>query len=267
MTTAMVQTPANASRPAEGRDADASIMERVIAAGDLSRLEPRERVSYYMATCRSVGLNPLTRPFDYLQLNGKLTLYSNKNCTDQLRQVHGISVRSLERVTHEGVHIVTAHVVAKDGREDEDIGAVSLKGLQGEALANALMKATTKAKRRATLSICGLSFLDETEIETIPDAKRVTVDDQGVIVDSAPVAAARAPAQAPKAEEAPSVDLDALYNDFATQIGAIVKACGTKADLKKIGLAIAKSALDKPRRMQLSDVYDTALHALGEGQA
>jgi hypothetical protein len=30
------------------------------------------------------------------------------------------------------------------------------------------MKGETKAKRRATLSICGLGFLDETEIETIP---------------------------------------------------------------------------------------------------
>jgi hypothetical protein len=50
-------------------------------------------------------------------------------------------------------------------------GAVSLVGLRGEALANAIMKAETKAKRRATLSICGLGFLDETEIETIPDAR------------------------------------------------------------------------------------------------
>jgi hypothetical protein len=33
------------------------------------------------------------------------------------------------------------------------------------------MKATTKAKRRATLSICGLGWLDETEVETIPHAR------------------------------------------------------------------------------------------------
>ena len=34
------------------------------------------------------------------------------------------------------------------------------------------MKAETKAKRRATLSICGLSLLDETEIEDIPAAAK-----------------------------------------------------------------------------------------------
>ena len=38
------------------------------------------------------------------------------------------------------------------------------------------MKAVTKAKRRVTLSICGLGMLDETEVESIPGAKAVPVD-------------------------------------------------------------------------------------------
>jgi hypothetical protein len=37
-------------------------------------------------------------------------------------------------------------------------------------MANALMKAETKAKRRVTLSICGLGMLDESEVESIPGA-------------------------------------------------------------------------------------------------
>jgi hypothetical protein len=52
-----------------------------------------------------------------------------------------------------------------------------IKGLQGDALANALMKAETKSKRRVTLSICGLGMLDETEMETIPSAVQVQVVD------------------------------------------------------------------------------------------
>ena len=57
----------------------------------------------------------------------------------------------------------------KTGRIDAALGSVSIVGLRGEALSNAKMKAETKAKRRATLSICGLGFvLDETEIETVP---------------------------------------------------------------------------------------------------
>jgi len=52
---------------------------------------------------------------------------------------------------------------------------------------NALMKAVTKAKRRVTLSICGLGMLDETEVETIPSARPVVVvPETGEIVDAEP---------------------------------------------------------------------------------
>ena len=83
----------------EGRAVDASIIDRVVATGDLAKLTPQERVSYYVATCRSLGLNPLTRPFEFIQLNGKLVMYTTKNCTDQLRSLHGVSVQSLRRET------------------------------------------------------------------------------------------------------------------------------------------------------------------------
>ena len=49
---------------------------------------------------------------------------------------------------------------------------MAIAGLKGDALANGLMKAETKAKRRCTLSLCGLGMLDESEIETIPGAVR-----------------------------------------------------------------------------------------------
>ncbi len=34
-----------------------------------------------------------------------------------------------------------------------------------------MMRAITKAKRRATLSICGLGLLDESELDGIPEAR------------------------------------------------------------------------------------------------
>jgi hypothetical protein len=148
----------------------ANIMENVLMKGDLSKLTPQERTIFYMKTCESVGLNPLTRPFDYITLNGKLTLYAKRDATDQLRTVHGVSVEELAESEREGVYIVTAKVRNRDGRTDMSKGAVTIAGLKGEALANAMMKAETKAKRRATLSLCGLGLLDETEIETIPNA-------------------------------------------------------------------------------------------------
>jgi hypothetical protein len=151
-------------------------MEAVIARGDLAQLSPVERAKYYTRVCESLGINPLTKPFEYITLNGKLTLYARKDCTDQLRKIYSVSVVDMTDAMHEGITIVTAKVRDGTGRTDMSKGAVSLKGLQGEALANAIMKAETKAKRRATLSICGLGFFDESEIdEEMPtDIKRYT---------------------------------------------------------------------------------------------
>lgn len=152
--------------------AGGELIESVITRGDLATLTPQERTRYYVAVCKSVGLNPLTKPFAYITLNSKLTLYALRNCTDQLRTIHDVSVEELTETERDGVFIVTAKVKNASGRTDMAKGAVTINGLKGEALANAFMKAETKAKRRATLSLCGLGFLDETEIETIPAAAK-----------------------------------------------------------------------------------------------
>jgi hypothetical protein len=161
---------------------DDAIMERVIALGDLKLLKAEERNSYYLAVCRSLGLNPMTRPFEYITLNGKLVLYARKDCTEQLRRLHGISIVKLETTERDGVFEVLAYAKSKDGREDVDFGAVSIKGLQGDALVNAKLKSITKSKRRVTLSICGLGMVDETEIETIPTAQPVPAQIEAAVV-------------------------------------------------------------------------------------
>ncbi len=152
------------------------IMEAVIARGDLSKLDAAERAKYYTRVCESMGLNPLTKPFDYITLNGKLTLYALKTATDQLRKIYGVSVVDMTEKREGDLIVVTVKVQDATGRTDMSKGALTLKGLQGEALANGIMKAETKAKRRATLSICGLGFLDETEVETIPQARVLKKD-------------------------------------------------------------------------------------------
>ena len=166
------------------RTAMAKLVEKVVVGGDLKDLTSEERLTYYNEVCKSVGVNPLTRPFSYITLNNKLTLYANKDCTDQLRGLKGVSITKLERETVEGVYAVTAYARNKEGREDTSVGAVSIENLRGEAKANAMMKAETKAKRRVTLSICGLGMLDETEVEAIPDARTARIDlETGEIMD------------------------------------------------------------------------------------
>lgn len=154
----------------------AGILERVITAGDLSRLSPADRVRYYAEVCASVGLNPLTKPFEYLSLNGKLVLYATKGCTDQLRSVKGISIDRMEREEADDLCVWTAYGHDSSGRTDSEVGAVPIAGLKGEAKANAVMKASTKAKRRLTLSLAGLGWLDESEVSSIPSAQRTDVD-------------------------------------------------------------------------------------------
>lgn len=185
--------------------ATAAIMERVLHVGDLSKLTPQERADYYLSTCESLGLNPTTRPFEYIVLNGKMTLYPRRDCTDQLRKRDRVSISIVSRERMSDAYVVTARATTPDGRQDESIGAVPLTNLSGEALSNALMKAETKSKRRVTLSICGLGFVDESEVDSIPGAQRVQVNDQGEVIDIEPAVRPEtpqpmgvpAPAQAP----------------------------------------------------------------------
>lgn len=146
----------------------AALFEKVLIKGDLSDLTPSQRIDYILKVCDSLGLNPLTKPFDYIPLSGKLVLYAKRDCTDQLRSIHKISINITDRTIMNDICVVTARAKNPSGREDESTGAVNIKGLHGDALANALMKAETKSKRRVTLSICGLGMLDESEVETVP---------------------------------------------------------------------------------------------------
>lgn len=159
-----------------------SAIEQVLIGGDLSKLTPAQRVQYYKRTCESLGLNPLTRPFDYITLNNKLTLYAKKDATDQLRSIHQVSIDDVDLQDVGDTFIVKVKGHDKTGRADVEIGVVRKGDMQGN-LANAQMKAVTKAKRRLTLSLCGLGWLDETEVETIPDAKPVDVAETGEIVE------------------------------------------------------------------------------------
>lgn len=151
---------------------DPETMLMVVAGGDCARLPPEQKLAYYNARCEAAGLDPRAQPFAFMKLNGKEVLYALKTASDQLAAKHGIVLSIISQVTEDGIRVVTVRATAKDGRQTEEIGAVSVKGLQGDALCNALMKAVTKAKRRAVLSVAGLGMLDETEMETIPNAQQ-----------------------------------------------------------------------------------------------
>lgn len=144
------------------------IIANLVLNGDLSKMDQSQKVEYYNRFCVALGLNPLTQPFQIIKFQGKEVLYATKSCTEQLRQINNISVTGIDKVFQNDLFLVTAHVKDANGRTDASTGALSIKNMSGNDLANALMKAETKAKRRATLSICGLGVLDESELETMP---------------------------------------------------------------------------------------------------
>lgn len=152
--------------------------ETALVDGNLDKLTAGERLQLVQRLCATTGLALEGQPFQYLRLSGKLVLYARRDATDQLRRIHGVSVLITARETLGDVYIVTAKAVMPDGRTDESTGAVSIGGLKGDAAANSYMKAETKAKRRVTLSICGLGMLDESEVETIPGAERFVEPEQ-----------------------------------------------------------------------------------------
>jgi hypothetical protein len=143
-------------------------VEKVLATGNLDGLTEAERVDLYRTTCESLGLNPATRPLEYLRWQGRTVLYIRKEATDQLRRLHGVSLRVTESALHGDLYVVRIEARMGD-RTDEDLGVVPIgRANNAEALANAMMRALSKAKRRVTLSIVGLGWMSQGEDEDEP---------------------------------------------------------------------------------------------------
>jgi hypothetical protein len=249
----------------------AEIMEHVIVGGDLAKLSALQRVAYYRRVCESLGLNPLTQPFQYITLNGKLTLYASRAATDQLRAIKGISVDRLEREVVEGAYNVTAYGHDRTGRTDSALGSVPIENLKGDNRSNAMMKAETKAKRRLTLSLAGLGWLDEVEVGSVPTAQAVEVDVETGEITAQPkpsltesIAARRqqveTPIQADATAIAEEVFADAVVPE-AGELAATSQAKGSSADQP-----IPEPATEPERKLVRCESRDPYFESEGEAE-
>ena len=156
----------------------ANVLSSIVLRGDLSGLNEEQKVDYYIAFCRRLGVDPATKPFDILKLKQKqkdgsyLTreiMYCPKGGAAQLAAAHKVSTATLTREIVGKAFVVTCKAWTPDGRQTEGIGVVALEGQYGpltaQALCNAMMHADTKARRRAVLDLVSLGMLDETEVE------------------------------------------------------------------------------------------------------
>jgi len=238
-------------------------MEKIVLSGGLSDLNAAQRAEYYTAVCRSLGLNPLTKPFEFLTLNGKLRLYALRDCADQLCRLHGISIYITNRERMGDIYIVTARAKDRTGREDESIGAVPLGNLKGDALCNALMKGETKAKRRVTLSIAGLGWLDETELDTIREVRLAHEAMDPADIVSPPLPEGESVSQAPRAVH-PTADEITTLVETARAANVDLEAFGH--DMRRLmQLPESQKVTKKFLREQMTmSQYDTARKGYGE---
>lgn len=156
---------------------DEAVISKVMLNNDLSPLKPSEKVMYLKRLSESLDLNYLTKPIQIISFKGKEIPYFTKNATEQMRQNQKVSITKMEqKVLEGGIYVVTVHASMPDGRTDAATGAISISGLKGEDLCNAMLKAETKAKRRVTLSICGAGLIDESEAESIQGAQKINIE-------------------------------------------------------------------------------------------
>ena len=154
-----------------GSDNMAALFNKLVLQADLSQLSEPELVQYYHAVCNRAGLDPMTKPFEVLTLQGRKTLYATKTAAAQLTAIHGVSVNIVDKgKLGDDTYYAQARVTKKDGSTVDDMGVVSIANARGEGLSNAMMKAVTKAKRRAILSAFGIGLNDESEMEDLPGA-------------------------------------------------------------------------------------------------
>lgn len=166
-------------------------VEKALIKGDLTLLSTSERMWYVKALAERLGLDLMFTPFSFLVTDdGRTTIYVKKEATEQLRKKHNISIRIKSRtITDEYADVVVEAEmpIMIDGqvviKHDEASGHVpfvlrskgKLETADPFVKSNLIMKAETKAKRRVTLSICGLGWLDESEIDSVPGAKTAPI--------------------------------------------------------------------------------------------
>ena len=155
------------------------VVTSIVLNNNLSGLTKEQQVQYVSYRCHKAGLDVAGHPFDLItNKDGKTVIYANKEAAAQLNQLRSLSpvVSKEEFLMGETIYKVT-YKVTENGRSTEDCGAVGLvkikKGVQGQPdearkmspdeVADAIMKAHTKAKRRAILTHCGIGTNDADE--------------------------------------------------------------------------------------------------------
>lgn len=170
----------------EHQAAASSALDHIIATNDLGRLTPVQRVGYVLALCKSLHLNPLSRPFEFLTFDGKVVPYPTKSCAEQLGRLHQISIKLTRREQVGDLFVVEVEGSRPNGQCSFASKYVSVRDsrgdwLKGDKLGAAYGKAETGAKRRLVLSMVGLAGLPDAD--EVSGVKRIWMDADGNLIE------------------------------------------------------------------------------------
>jgi hypothetical protein len=163
----MTKSKSSVPENTRGKPLSDEVLSKLLLSGDITGLSEYERVLYYKAVCERVGLDPSTQPFTILNLKKKKAgggyeprtiLYLNAGGAQQLNKLYKVSHSLTDERLSKNLYRVFYRASLPDGRYTDSCGAVAIDGLEGEDLANAVMRAESKSKRRSTLDLLGLSF-------------------------------------------------------------------------------------------------------------
>ena len=245
---------------------DVAVAESLALRGDISGLSPENRIRYYLKTCKDLGLNASAQPFAFLRLSGKEVMYPTRGATDQLARIHGVNREIIDGpkvLDLAGAKVLFAVCRATLGHRVETATAAVPLPAGAENVCNAVMKTETKARRRATLAILGLALLDESELDTIPESKRVDLGTPSV-ADMERVAALSeatitrdafdamdASTQAVRAAEVRAlVSLFSEPADLVADIEIQVGRCGSRDQLADLWIACRADVAQLPKAQQ-----------------
>ena len=188
------------------------IMEAVLVDQDASKLTPQQRLDYLNWLCVKHELNPASHPFIWIRTRDKkLKPYPTKGAAEQIRKREGARIEVTKEEMRNGLFVVHVTVTNAKGRSEAEIGAVPFfERMDPSDRANAMMKAFTVAKRRASLAIGGLGMTSEEEMDNVKGARTVNVDaNTGEIIDEKPKELAP-----PDDEPKPSPELTAIATNI-----------------------------------------------------
>lgn len=178
-------------------------------SGNVAQLKEAEKDFVLAKLCEKYNLDPILRPFDLIDFRGVQKFYMTASATNQLANAKSLS-RTVESLEIDPVSMLAKCIVKvsepSTGRVEMSHGFISLSKfqaptkeelaskkfepkrvmLEGDDLANALLKLETKTKRRATLSFFGVMDAgSDYEDRPIPQVYDPTVPRATVMQDAA----------------------------------------------------------------------------------